>query len=323
MKWTPGSVSEDVEDRRGGGGGFRGGPVSIGVVLVLLVLSLLTGKNFLSLVDSGAAPAGDASADQSGAPVQSSPEEEKLVQFVSFVLDDAQHTWQQILPGTERRNWSSSGMRRRRRAAWARRPAGRSTVPATKRCISISASSTSCARGSARLVISRRRTSSRTRSDITCSGCGASKARCGSCRSRVQSQANALSVRLELQADCYAGVWGHSTAQRNILEQGDVESALNAAASIGDDRIQRMSGRAAHPESFTHGSSAGTRHVVQARAGQRGSERVRHIRGRYVSPSLRLGRERGGTDAARCPHTLQAGPSRARNRTCRPARSSN
>ncbi len=99
MKWTPGSVSEDVEDRRGGGGGFRGGPVSIGVVLVLLVLSLLTGKNFLSLVDSGAAPAGDASADQSGAPVQSSPEEEKLVQFVSFVLDDAQHTWQQLLPG--------------------------------------------------------------------------------------------------------------------------------------------------------------------------------------------------------------------------------
>ena len=92
MKWTPGSVSEDVEDRRGGGGGFRGGPVSIGVVLVLLVLSLLTGKNFLSLLDSGAAPAGDTSGEQSGAPVQSSPEEAKLVQFVSFVLDDAQHT---------------------------------------------------------------------------------------------------------------------------------------------------------------------------------------------------------------------------------------
>ena len=96
MKWTPGSVSEDVEDRRGGGGGFRGGPVSIGVVLVLLVLSLLTGKNFLSLVDSGAMPAGDASGDQAGAPVQSSPEEEKQVQFVSFVLDDAQNTWRQV-----------------------------------------------------------------------------------------------------------------------------------------------------------------------------------------------------------------------------------
>jgi predicted metalloprotease len=61
---------------------------------------------------------------------------------------------------------------------------------------------------------------------------------------------------MELQADCLAGVWGHSTAERNILESGDVESGLNAAAAIGDDRIQRMAGRAVNPESFTHGSSA-------------------------------------------------------------------
>jgi predicted metalloprotease len=77
---------------------------------------------------------------------------------------------------------------------------------------------------------------------------------------RAQQQrpgmANELSVRLELQADCLAGVWGHSTAQRNILESGDVEAGLNAAAAIGDDRIQRMSGRGVHPEKFTHGSSA-------------------------------------------------------------------
>ena len=70
------------------------------------------------------------------------------------------------------------------------------------------------------------------------------------------SAANALSVRLELQADCYAGIWGHSTAERQILEAGDVDEALSAAASIGDDRIQRMSGRGVQPESFTHGSSA-------------------------------------------------------------------
>jgi predicted metalloprotease len=61
---------------------------------------------------------------------------------------------------------------------------------------------------------------------------------------------------MELQADCYAGVWGHSTSQRNILEQGDVESGLNAAAAIGDDRIQRMAGARVAPERFTHGSSA-------------------------------------------------------------------
>jgi predicted metalloprotease len=71
------------------------------------------------------------------------------------------------------------------------------------------------------------------------------------------SQANALSVMLELQADCYAGVWAHHTEQRfRVLEPGDVEEGLGAAAAIGDDRLQRMSRGRVQPESFTHGSSA-------------------------------------------------------------------
>jgi hypothetical protein len=60
---------------------------------------------------------------------------------------------------------------------------------------------------------------------------------------------------MELQADCFAGVWGHSTAQRNILETGDVEEGLNAAAAIGDDRLQRMATGQVSPDSFTHGTS--------------------------------------------------------------------
>jgi predicted metalloprotease len=72
---------------------------------------------------------------------------------------------------------------------------------------------------------------------------------------RRPGSANELSVRLELQADCFAGVWGHSTAKRDLLDPGDVEEGLNAAASIGDDRIQRMSTGRVHPESFTHGSA--------------------------------------------------------------------
>nr|CAA6810985.1 MAG: YpfJ protein, zinc metalloprotease superfamily [uncultured Thiotrichaceae bacterium] len=78
---------------------------------------------------------------------------------------------------------------------------------------------------------------------------------------RLQSQvnkqdSNKLSVLLELQADCYAGVWAHhAQKQKNIFESGDLEEGLNAAASIGDDRLQRMSGRRINPDSFTHGTS--------------------------------------------------------------------
>jgi hypothetical protein len=79
---------------------------------------------------------------------------------------------------------------------------------------------------------------------------GQQRARAGEARS------NAVSVRIELQADCFAGVWGHFARQRNLLEPGDVESGLAAAAAIGDDRIQRQSQGHVAPESFTHGSSA-------------------------------------------------------------------
>ena len=68
-------------------------------------------------------------------------------------------------------------------------------------------------------------------------------------------EANPLSVKLELQADCFAGVWAHSTQQRGLLEKGDVESALGAASAVGDDRLQKMSTGHVSPESFTHGSS--------------------------------------------------------------------
>jgi predicted metalloprotease len=70
-----------------------------------------------------------------------------------------------------------------------------------------------------------------------------------------EAQANALSVRQELQADCFAGVWGHYAAQRDLLEPGDAEEGLRAAAAIGDDRLQQQTQGRVVPESFTHGSS--------------------------------------------------------------------
>ncbi len=77
-----------------------------------------------------------------------------------------------------------------------------------------------------------------------------------SARSRMsEREANQLSVRQELQADCYAGVWGHYAARQNLLDPGDAEEGLRAAAAIGDDRLQRQSQGRVVPESFTHGSS--------------------------------------------------------------------
>jgi hypothetical protein len=85
-------------------------------------------------------------------------------------------------------------------------------------------------------------------------------------RSRMsQTQGNAISVRVELQADCFAGVWAHHSQQsKNWLDPGDIESAMNAAAKIGDDTLQRSAGHAVVPESFTHGTSAQRQHWFQA-----------------------------------------------------------
>ena len=95
MRWTPGGISGDIEDRRGGGG-FGRTPLGIGGFLILLVLSLLTGKNFLGLF-SGSPSQG--TAQRSGQPVRETPAEHREVQFVSFVLDDVQNTWDRLEPG--------------------------------------------------------------------------------------------------------------------------------------------------------------------------------------------------------------------------------
>ena len=74
-------------------------------------------------------------------------------------------------------------------------------------------------------------------------------------QSMSEDQANALSVRVELQADCFAGIWGHYTQQKGILDHGDLDEALNAAEQIGDDRLQKRSQGYVVPDSFTHGTS--------------------------------------------------------------------
>ena len=254
MRWTPGRVSDDIEDRRGGGGGGIRGPVGLGVLLILLVLSLLTGRNFLSLLDSGAVDTGGA---PGGAAPAGSPEEDHLVRFVSFVLDDAQGMWDRELPGQYRH---------------ARLVLFTDTTP-TACGLGQTASGPFYCPDDEKVFIDlgfydelRRRFGAPgdfAQAYVIAHELGHHVQHLLGVEGRVRElqesrpdAANALSVRLELQADCYAGIWGHSANERNVLEPGDVEEALNAAASIGDDRIQRMSGRTVHPESFTHGSSA-------------------------------------------------------------------
>jgi predicted metalloprotease len=73
---------------------------------------------------------------------------------------------------------------------------------------------------------------------------------------REPREVNPLSIRLELQADCFAGVWAHTTEERNLVHASDIEAAMRAAAAVGDDRLQRMGRGFVNPETFTHGSSA-------------------------------------------------------------------
>jgi predicted metalloprotease len=254
MRWTPGADSSDVEDRRGetgGGRGFGGGGLRLGVggMLVVLALSLLFRRNLFTLLDGSAS--GGVPTTMVGDSVASTPREDTLVQFVTFVLDTAQATWAKLL--------ADQGTRYQ----------------------------------DARLVLFRDGISSACGFAETASGpfyCpGDNKVyidlgfydelrdRFGAPGDFAQAYVlahelghhvqwllgteqrarggNDASVRVELQADCYAGVWGHEAGREGILEMGDLQEGLAAAAAVGDDRLQRMETGRVSPESFTHGTS--------------------------------------------------------------------
>ena len=251
MRWTPGRTSDNIEDRRGMG--VRAGlPIGIGGLLVLGLLSLLTGRNFLSLI-------GDMDTGQTTyeGPVQSSPEEDRRVQFVSFVLDDAQNTWRQIL-GDRYQDAKLVLFRDQVESAcgFGQAASGPFYCPGDQKVyIDLSFYDELQRRFGAPGEFAQAYVLAHELGHHVQNLTGIEPQVRRAMQARPDMQ-NELSVRLELQADCLAGVWGHSTAQRQILETGDVESALNAAAAIGDDRIQRMSGGSVQPETFTHGSSA-------------------------------------------------------------------
>lgn len=251
MRWTPGGRSPNLEDRRSVGGGMGRG-LGIGGTVVVLALSLLFGRNLFS--DLGVQPAvGATSAPMSAA---DSAAQEPQVQFVSFVLDDVQDTWAKTLPNFHPaklvlfRDGTESG------CGTAQSAMGPFYCPLDERVYLDLGFLDELQRKFGA-------TGDFARAYVIAHELGhhvqhllGTDARVRQLQEARPDAANQLSVQLELQADCYAGIWAHSTGQRRMLEQGDVEEALNAASSVGDDRIQQRQTGRINVDSFTHGSAA-------------------------------------------------------------------
>jgi hypothetical protein len=212
-----------------------------GTLILLLVLSLIFKRDFFSLVGAGGMETAPEAA--AGPPAETTPEEERLVSFVSFVLDDAQSVWEQEM-GSSYRPAKLVLFRDAVQSAcgFAESATGPFYCPGDEKVyIDLGFYQELQQRFGAPGDFAQ--------AYVLAHEIG------HHVQNLLGTQAEGSSVRLELQADCYAGVWAHSTARRELLEQGDVEEGLGAAAAVGDDRLQRMGGGRVVPESFTHGSS--------------------------------------------------------------------
>lgn len=233
--------------------------IGLGGLLILFVLSLLFKQNFFALLDGGGAPSSGSAVASRPSPARDE-QEKPLVQFVSFVLDDTQKTWDQLLPQQAGapyrhaklvlfRNYTQSG------CGGAESATGPFYCPGDEKVyIDLGFYDELKQRFGApgefaQAYVLAHEIGHHVQKLIGVEG----KVR--QLQQRNPQAGNALSVRMELQADCLAGVWAHSTQQRGLLDPADVKSALGAAAAVGDDHIQKMSRGSVQPETFTHGSS--------------------------------------------------------------------
>jgi predicted metalloprotease len=254
MKWQPGD-DRYVEDRRGMSIG-RGVPLGLGGMLVLLVLSWLTGTDLLSLFGS-ATDQGSGQVVQRQAPAG----DDRLKKFAGAMLEDLNDTWALTLKGryqpttvvlfTDQVNAEGCG--------FAGSATGPFYCPATHKVyIDLGFYRELEERFAAPGDFAQAYVLAHEVGHHIQSLLGIESQVRRAQRSQPE-QGNALSVRMELQADCFAGVWGHAASQPGHaveLETGDVEEGLRAAAAIGDDRLQREAAGRVAPEKFTHGSSA-------------------------------------------------------------------
>jgi uncharacterized protein len=265
MRWSSGDRS-NIEDARGQSGFGMGGravPIGLGGFVLLALLSWATGTNFLSLLSPTTTDDSSTRVGQS-APVNSSPAEEREVDFVDAVMKDVQATWSSLLPRGYQETRvvlfrdginSACGM--------AESATGPFYCPQDQRVyLDLGFFEELSQRFGAPGDFAR--------AYVIAHEVGHHVQRLTGIERQVRAAQennpaaqNPLSVRLELQADCFAGVWGHAASQPGRaakgqveLEAGDVEQGLRAAAAIGDDRLQRMSTGRVMPDRFTHGTSA-------------------------------------------------------------------
>ena len=259
MKFDQDGNNEDIEDRRdqgggGGGGGIRPTHIGIGGILLLGVLSLIFKQDLLSPALTG----GGSSAPVSrGTPDPARTQAEKPeVAFITAAFNDVQRTWDKTLPNYRHAKLVLFRDQTESACGSAETATGPFYCPGDEKVyIDLGFYNELKERFGAPGQFAQ--------AYVLAHEVGHHVQKILGIEAKVRrlQQANPsdegpLSVRLELQADCLAGVWGHSTQERNILESGDVESGLAAAAAVGDDRIARMAGRRISPERFTHGSSA-------------------------------------------------------------------
>jgi uncharacterized protein len=260
-------MSDDIEDRRGddsgggGGGGFGGRGIGLGGLVVLGLLSLFFGRDFISPFLGGGGGSTGAPARSTRPDPARKEREERSAELVSFTLNDLQKTWAEALP-------KETGIEYRKAKGVLFWDATESACGSAE-----SASGPFYCPGDEKLYIDlgfynelKQRFGAPgefAQAYVIAHEVGhhiqkltGVEAKVRQAQARNPRAANALSVKMELQADCLAGVWGHSAAQRGIIDTKDVDEGLNAAAAIGDDRIQKMATGRVFPDKFTHGSSA-------------------------------------------------------------------
>lgn len=266
MKWEGNRESDNVEDRRdggGGGGGFIGGGRSIGVgsIAIALLAGWLFGINPLTVL--GLLSGGDPGPQvQQHSPAHKPPTDDHMAKFVSTVLADTEDVWRDVF-AKGGGAYKEPKLVLFRRATPTACGTGQSAMgpfycPGDQKVyIDLDFYQTLKNKLGAPGEFAQAYVIAHEVGHHVQNLLGISE-KMDRMRSRVsETDYNALSVRLELQADCFAGVWANkSNESRKTLENGDIESAMNAAAKIGDDALQKQSQGYVVPESFTHGSSA-------------------------------------------------------------------